>query len=815
MGVRVDGSSHDPTTRVGHRVRVRRERWHVSDAQGDERCRLLTLTGLGPENLHRRRRVLAPFEAIEYLDREGHGRIRRVGRGTWRVACRALLAREGGWTALGSVERADVEILPHQLEPALAVLAGLGNRVLLADGVGLGKTVEAAIILGELRARGAAERVLLLTPAGLRDQWAAELSRRFGQAAAVVDFRSMRRLAAQLPLGVNPWATMPLAIASIDYVKRPEVLPAVAVTPWDMIVVDEAHLVSPGSDRYVAVSSLCAAASFVVMLTATPHSGDVRAFDALCALGAHGDPLLVFRRTRADVRAATTRRVHRHLVRLTADEVRMHAALARYGAEVRRARGGTDPSSGLLLGILAKRGWSSAASLAQSLERRLRALSPHASAGASQLSLPLDEDGELDATDTPPDGPLTVPALENAEREREMLVHLHRLAARAAEHESKPAVLARLLARCRRRGERVIVFTEYRDTLLRIQRVLGFESVVLHGGMGRWERQSALDAFTSGGAWLLLSTDAGSEGLNLHHRCRLVVHVELPWNPTRLEQRIGRVDRIGQTRPIHVWCLVGRGTGEMRVIDRLTSKVDRARQDIYVPDPLQSSLTEPGGPTNLTPTCVLEATREARRVARARVLTARGPAATVDRGSLVSIARGHVRMALGLSAVLVVESTVQDTAGRRIASRVDALRLALARRPGNPGSPGSPGSPGRPRSRRCRDAARVATAILAEPAVAHALARENACDPAGPMTEYEAFWSLCLTRAGTIRRLLTDGSASAFQPGLFDRRADRAHHVTADEHRGRLASAEARYRLCEHQLSADTSVVTTVLVLLP
>lgn len=808
------GSPRRHVTKLGDRVRIRRERWQISGADGGDDCRVLTLTGLGPANLHQRRHLLAPFEIIEPIDGSSSRRVRLVGRGRWRAACRRLLARSGGWTAIESAEAAHVGVFPHQLEPAIAVLNGRGCRVLLADAVGLGKTIEAALIVAELLARGAAARALLLTPAGLRDQWADELHQRFNQPAKVIDVSTARRLTARLPYGVNPWSTVPVAIASLDYVKRPEVLPAVGAKPWDIVLVDEAHLVAPGSDRAAAVSSLCAVAAFVILLTATPHSGDTGAFASLCAQGAHGDPLLVFRRSRADVKLGTARRVHRHSVRPTAEEARMHAALARYGAQVRQARGANDPTSGLLLSILNKRAWSSASSLTRSLDRRLSALAPSQSQGEGQLSLPLDNDGELDESDAPPDRALTTPALDDIDRERRLLIGIRDLSERAGLAESKQRTLGRLLARCRRRGERAIVFTEYRDTLLHLQRALGPESVVLHGGMNRWERRAALDTFSTGRSWLLLSTDAGSEGLNLHQTCRLVIHVELPWNPTRLEQRIGRVDRIGQTRPVHVWCLIARDTGEARLLDHLKSKVDRARLEIEVPNPLQSSAPEGGGtdaagtgPTSvhLSPSgsqqvwLSAEAVMEAQRVSRARMLARGRPGVAIDSGSLVTVARGRLRAAvLGSKALLAVESTVQDTAGRRIGSRVDGLLIELTRRP--------------PR----RDAVRVAAALAASPQVAHTLSLTAEEEWIMRVTEQHAsFWRTCLQRACAIRQVVAGERRMAFQPGLFDRRADRARQVTADEQSERLLYADQRCALCQHQLQTPASVVRTTFTLLP
>src|SRR4029453_17922347 len=133
----------------------------------------------------------------------------------------------------------------------------------------------------ELLVRRAIDRVLVLTPAGLREQWVQELPERFAIDGAAVDARSLRRLATTLPVGVNPWSTLAVAIASGDYVKRPEVVPAVAACPWDLLCVVAAHGVAGDSDRHAAVHALASRASYVLLMTATPHSGDTVAFEAL------------------------------------------------------------------------------------------------------------------------------------------------------------------------------------------------------------------------------------------------------------------------------------------------------------------------------------------------------------------------------------------------------------------------------------------------------------------------------------------------------------------------------------------------------
>jgi len=577
--------------RAGDLVVVRRARWRVVDVRIYDDCQAVTLHALGPPCPGLERRVLTPFEILHRLERRPRARFVRTVR--WRRACRALIAADRPPGTLGAACGARIELMPHQLEPALAVVSGRAARLLLADEVGLGKTIQAGLIVAELLARRAIDRVLILTPAGLREQWAQELSQRFAIDAAAVDGRMLRRLATELPVGVNPWSTLAAAIASVDYVKRPEVRPAVAACPWDIVVVDEAHGVAGDSDRRAAVHALATHAPYVLLLTATPHNGDRRAFEALCGLGAvdapEDPPLLVFRRTRHDVGAGTTRRVHIIRVRQSANELRMHALLARYSDAVRDEHGDDRRRDVCLaLSVLHKRALSSAWSLAQSVTRRLSALATPAAADGDQLALPLgDPDGELVAADQPPAWPSDL-RLSDPQRERRMLAALADVAGTASLHESKMAALCRLL---RRAHESAVVFTEYRDTLLHLRHRLAGRAditgtlVLLHGGLSRDERTASLDEFGRARRALLLATDAAAEGLNLHQRCRLVVNLELPWNPMRLEQRIGRVDRIGQRRTVHAFHLVARGTPEARILSRLRARVAAAKADLGAPDP--------------------------------------------------------------------------------------------------------------------------------------------------------------------------------------------------------------------------------------
>src|SRR5688572_17725769 len=280
------------TTMVGDCVRVRRQRWRVIRIRAYDNCRLVTLSGVGPQNHGLERRVLVPFDRIEPV--RTRRRIRHVSTRRWRDECGRLIAEAGDADALRTARTAGIDLLPHQLEPALAVVRGLASRLLIADEVGLGKTIQAGLIASELSARGAVERALVLTPAGLRDQWIAELGDRFHLPFVLFDARGIRRRQALLPVGLNPWSTAANVVASSDFVKRPDVLPAVQSCRWDLLIVDEAHGVATAADRHASVSGLAAQAAYVLLLSAIPHNGDPKAFASLCGIGAHGDPLLVF-----------------------------------------------------------------------------------------------------------------------------------------------------------------------------------------------------------------------------------------------------------------------------------------------------------------------------------------------------------------------------------------------------------------------------------------------------------------------------------------------------------------------------------------
>ena len=438
-----------------------------------------------------------------------------------------------------------MDLLPHQLEPALAIVHGRGTRMLIADEVGLGKTVQAALIVAELKARGAAARVLVLTPAGLREQWVEEFASRFGLRVTLFDMATAARHRASLPVGVNPWSVEPFIVTSIDYIKRPEVLPRRSSLPMGR------------RDRRRGASCR--------HRNGSPRRGR-RALQQRAVRGAaHRDTA---QRRSAGIRVAvrnsvstTTRsRCFAGLVSKSAtlacaefincasdpapEERQMHAALDAFVRAVQREPDGRDQSTWLALSTLRKRALSSAFALQRSVERRLqradfgerRRLSPaHVAAlrswRANSMPQTMCRRGQFRRFAT-------------RDHERELLSRVAHAAAHAVGRESKTA---RRSPACfdesrNRPSSSPSIATRWCTSAIASRPAQRFSTA------GCRATSVAPPSARSGQGGVLLATDAAGEGLNLHHNCRIVVNLELPWNPMRLEQRIGRVDRIGQTR---------------------------------------------------------------------------------------------------------------------------------------------------------------------------------------------------------------------------------------------------------------------------
>jgi superfamily II DNA or RNA helicase len=551
----------------GDHLTVRGGSWRVVQCTAHGDCSSLDLVSADGPAVSRT--LLLPFDRPR---RAPVPRLAVVSPGAWTEHVGARLARTFPFGGLRFCPRA-IELLAYQLEPALAVFRHAATRVLIGDDVGLGKTVEAGVIVREVRGRKADARVLVIVPAALRTQWREELVSLLEQPSIDADAGWLRTVTRELPPDVNPWSIPGVYVSSVDFVKRPEVLGPLEALRWDLLVVDEAHGATPGTGRLAAVDALACRASVVLLLSATPHSGDRQQFEALCRIGsgpAHS-PIIGFHRTRADLDAGQELRSRVIAVPPTGHERRMHRLLERYATLLWASARRGEANPALLATVFRKRALSSAGALALSLVRRLASLeSPPRS--ETQPWLPLDPDAADVAGDEDANSVLGGKGLGDAAAERRTLEQCLHAAEAASAAESKTARLLHLLSRIQTPA---IVFSEYRDTAMRLREHIaatGRRVVLLHGGLDPEERTSVTTEFSRGAA-VMVATDAAAEGLNLHHACRLVIHYELPWAPGRLHQRCGRVNRIGQTRRVHEIVLVAADTAEQLVLQPLLRRL--------------------------------------------------------------------------------------------------------------------------------------------------------------------------------------------------------------------------------------------------
>lgn len=537
----------------------------------------------------------------------------------WRAAAARVLHLFGEGEP-AALTNARVEPLPHQLATLERAMAMDPVRLLLAAEVGLGKTIEAGLIWTELRARGRIRRVLVVAPKGVQLQWVAELKHRF-------DEDLVRVGAGGLPLdaGVDPWRAFDQVICSLDAVKplrrragwsadqiaqyNDRRMRAVVDAGWDLVIIDEAHHVAGGSAdvaRHSLAAALAANTQHVLLLSATPHSGKTDAFRRLLGLlepqFSGGAPL-----TRESVRAVVVRTEKRSAVdaagrplfqpRTTSMEVvpyggrslerSLYDDVTAYVREgYARARREGKPAITFLVLLMQRLVSSSTAAITAALERRLASLATE----RDELRLFSDDgDGwnELDGEEqlaalTSSSGA----AWRDERREVEALLDLARRAA-ARGIDAKAQFLLELIRRLQREendpGVKLVVFTEFvptQEMLVDLLERAGVHCVTINGSLGIDERAVAQEVFRDR-AQVLVSTDAGGEGINLQF-AHIVVNYDLPWSPTRIEQRIGRVDRIGQNRPVHAYNLVMEHSIDQRVLEVLEEKLWRILAELGV-----------------------------------------------------------------------------------------------------------------------------------------------------------------------------------------------------------------------------------------
>lgn len=529
----------------------------------------------------------------------------------------ALLSKIKNETAGGLLSSLSSGIipLPHQLHVLNRVMSSNNIRYILADEVGLGKTIEAGMVIKELKARGLVQRVLVVCPTGLVTQWAAEMQTKFHEKFHVVmpnDYDTIRRLTdsddvyGQFDLVISPMDSIKPIEKHVGWTDErvekynDERVYSIINSGWDLIIIDEAHRVAGSTGevaRYKLGYLLSQASPYLLLLSATPHNGKTEPFLRLVRLldeDAFPNAKSIVKEQVAPYLIRTEKREAidnngnllfknriTHLITLNWDgrhtfQRELYEMVSSYVSRTyNKALRNSKKNMCLifLLIIMQRMVTSSTAAVKQSLERRLDVLKSQATHVGSLSEEDLDdlniEDGVDDA----------IEAISlDVKDEIEELEHIISVAKQAEfQHtDVKVETLTNTLDAlfCEDKEHKIIIFTEFVATQDYLKKLLvsrGYAVTVLNGSMSIEERNEALQEFKKN-TNVFISTDAGGEGLNLQF-ANIVINYDLPWNPMKIEQRCGRVDRIGQTHDVHIYNFIVNDTVENRVREVLEEKL--------------------------------------------------------------------------------------------------------------------------------------------------------------------------------------------------------------------------------------------------
>lgn len=556
-----------------------------------------------------------------------------------------------GTAPLTSLRKSAVIPTEYQLAPVIMALnQGARVRMLIADDVGLGKTIEAGLIMSELQSRKLASRILVICPQNLREQWQEALKYFFQIESKIFSSVNLRGLERNIPPGMNPWEFYPHVITSIDYIKSERVRHLALSATWDLVLIDEAHLAAKPHQtaeresvsmlRYSLAQEIAEQTNHLLLLTATPHNGYTDTFASLLSMldcgivrGPVHEPIInravakdhVCQRRRKDVvdwfRAHASEQnpfPTRHQKEVAVDlefpeERDILAALDEYGTGLLDLAQKDDRFTIKTMARWAvlhihRRGLSSPYALQRSLKNRLARITdkilkedytPDQSVSENQAkAVALDEEGGDDLSDEEAServDQIVFGSLSSLEMEAEHLKTLIETAEKV-----KPSKDSKLRELTKKDGyldsamkgaygpRKVLIFTRYKDTLDYLVREIpkklkGVEPsnlFAVYGDLNTNQRREVMDRFIEADRGVLVATDCISEGVNLQHMSNQIIHYELPWNPNRLEQRNGRVDRYGQPeRDVHIRTLVMRDTLDSKILKVLYEKAQQIRED--------------------------------------------------------------------------------------------------------------------------------------------------------------------------------------------------------------------------------------------
>lgn len=522
-----------------------------------------------------------------------------------------------------AVNISKIDPLPFQIDAVYGRILKLPRiRFLLADDPGAGKTIMAGLVLKELKLRGLVNKALIVVPGHLKDQWRRELKEKFEEVFSLIDRSTFDNI-----YGDNPWEREKQAITSIDFAKQEDILPSLTSSYWDLVIVDEAHKMAAyrygdkeeKTQRYRLGEIISQRTNHLLFLTATPHKGDPENFrlflDLLSpsyfttelleeSLANRDNPLFI-RRLKEDLRdfegkpIFTNRYTKTVTYNLSDSERELYNELSRYvkyqynlAMEKQEAR---RRNITFALVILQRRMASSTYALLKSLERRKNRLEELLNEPEpARVFVPLEAMEEVDDYEENErwkkeeewERLSTAETRQELEAEIKALDRLINMAREILhrEEEIKLQQLRKVLdegfGKIRETGgnEKILIFTESRDTLeylVKKIRSWGYSVNYIHGGMNLEERIKAESDFKNE-TQIMVATEAAGEGINLQF-CNIMINYDIPWNPVRLEQRMGRIHRYGQTKDVYIFNLVARDTREGEVLRKILEKLEEIR----------------------------------------------------------------------------------------------------------------------------------------------------------------------------------------------------------------------------------------------
>jgi superfamily II DNA or RNA helicase/HKD family nuclease len=541
---------------------------------------------------------------------------------------------------LVSLSNSRTKLEPYQVAAVHKVVSAWEQRFLIADDVGLGKTVETGMIIKELKARHHADKVLIICPAGLARQWQREMAEKFDERFDILHSEDLRQWRSTRPAGESLCVKYQQAIVSVDTAKPKEDennAQDFTEAHWDVVIIDEAHKVAQhgvGQEligRYKLARDIAPSCDCMLLLSATPHDGDQFAFHSLLGLldplrfpnpenidSSELEPMMV-RRGKSDIRKEDgtplfpPRWVDTTEVVFTDEELHLYEEVTNYVRQgFQTATELKETAVGFLMVLLQKRMVSSIAAIRRSLERRLIALEHPEAAVLTAAELrelkdrAEDEEALTDSRREDLQRKLEKARLKlTMEQHKTEIRNVRRLydLAKGIKVDSKAIELKKFVEGVLSKApqEKILIFTEYTDTLdyLRDEVLKSFGPIAqIHGGMNMDLRQEQEEYFQKPEVHLMVATDAAGEGLNLQY-CHIMINYELPWNPNRIEQRIGRLHRYGQEHDVRVYNLQVVNTREGIILNRLLQKIKTIERQLggYAPNIL--GLTTPAEAINL------------------------------------------------------------------------------------------------------------------------------------------------------------------------------------------------------------------------